>query len=215
MVSALLVLTLILDFAWKDFKDFQEYMWACYWASLAMIVGISWSDEYVTNSAGLFFISLGTPSWLMGMLLAHRHADATSYLMHLLPMLGAYFGLRKARFLSFHTVIGAWVLFSVPFSLTAVTCDPVRNINLVRGVRLARVGIPGSNTYDVLLLVGTLIWVWLAQRLINKFLVSDGTSSILEISPIGRNATLISMLDRIWANQKRNELKQGGQRTKP
>jgi hypothetical protein len=121
--------TLLMDLLLKNTSDLQEGMWACYWASGAILVGVIGGWDRPVAWGVVFFGSIGLPAWLLGFLFG-RQVYVTSILIHTIPLGAGLLYLSGLKRLPRFSAVGAWLLYAIPFGMAWYVCDPSAMINL-------------------------------------------------------------------------------------
>jgi len=109
-------------------------MWACYWASGALAMGMLIGSESLVSGAVIFFAGLGLPAWIVSILIDGQ-TEATSVIIHVVPLLAGLYFVSRLAVLPKHSAVLAWLLFGIPFALSWVLCDPAAMINLSHWTR--------------------------------------------------------------------------------
>src|SRR5579864_2620270 len=128
-----IVLALAADLSLKDYADLQQVLWSCYWASIAVAMGIFIRVDWLVSSGLVFFLGLGMPVWLLGQL-AGRQVDPTSVLIHTLPPAAAALYISQKFQVTKYSAAMAWLLYAIPLALAWLLCDPRENVNLAHAV---------------------------------------------------------------------------------
>lgn len=128
-LAVLVVLALIVDLLMQKTSDPQTGMWACYWASGVIVVGVMAGWDQPVAWGVIFFEGVGLPSWLLGVLLG-KPVYVTSVLIHIIPLVAGLLYMRRFNELPRFSVLGAWLLSVVPFAVAWYVCDPSRMIDL-------------------------------------------------------------------------------------
>lgn len=128
-LAVFVVLALIVDLLMQKTSDPQTGMWACYWASGVIVVGVMAGWDQPVAWGVIFFEGVGLPSWLLGVLLG-KPVYVTSVLIHIIPLVAGLLYMRRFNELPRFSVLGAWLLSVVPFAVAWYVCDPSRMIDL-------------------------------------------------------------------------------------
>jgi hypothetical protein len=128
-LASIALLIIALDFLLKSPENRQEILWACYWASLAIITGIYFRWIPLVAWGVVFFAGLGLPAWMLGALFIERPA-ITSVLLHTIPFVAGLYAIIPLQRLPRGSALGAWMLFLVPFGLAWEFCRQSSAINL-------------------------------------------------------------------------------------
>ena len=129
-VLGLIVLaSLAADVALKSSANRGELMWACYWASSTLGVGLLAGSPILVTSGVIFFAGLGMPAWMVSVFM-DRHVEITSVLIHVVPLVSGLYCISKASAIPKYCAAFAWLLFAIPFVVSWKLSDPKAMINL-------------------------------------------------------------------------------------
>jgi hypothetical protein len=178
ILAGMLLVSLIADILLKNPIDMQEVMWACYWASVSVVAGIFFRSDMLVSWGFIFFIGLGLPAWLLGILMS-RKVDITSVLIHTVPLVAALYYVKGMRELPKYSFVGAWLLYVVPFGLAWRFCNAEAMINLSHWVQRPLLSVlPRQWEFYLLLMILSAVMVMAASGVMNYILVqrvhSDG-----------------------------------------
>lgn len=169
-LASLIVISIALDLYWKTTVNLQQAMWACYWASLTVAIGIFFRVDLLVSSGVVFFVGLGVPAWLIGQMIGNPMGP-TSLLIHTIPLLAGAFYLRRHTCLAQHAALGAWLLYVIPLFLAWNWCSPDQKINLSHWIWPSVESIfPKSWEFQGVLLAITAITASLARTLVDSIL---------------------------------------------
>lgn len=129
ILAGVVCLTLLFDLLLKSSADLQQAMWACYWASGAILVGVVSGWNRPLACGAVFFAGIGLPAWLLGLLFG-RPIYTTSVLIHTVPLAAGLLYLTEMRELPKYTALGSWLIYVVSFVLAWFFCSPSAMINL-------------------------------------------------------------------------------------
>ena len=171
ILAWIVFLILVADLLMKSSADLQQVMWACYWASAAIIVGVTLGLDRPVAWGVVFFSGIGLPAWLLGFLFGRPLYSATSVLIHSAPLVAGLVYFMKMRALPRYTAFGAWLLYVVPFVLAWRYCNPAAMINLshLRGSMLPEF-FPGLREFYAATFLATGISVGLMAYLFDRLL---------------------------------------------
>ena len=133
-LGCIVLASLVVDVLLKSPANRQEIMWACYWASGALGIGMLTGSVSLVAGAVIFFAGLGLPAWIVSILI-DRQTEATSVLIHVVPLLAGLYFVSRLAVLPRHSAALAWLLFGIPFGLSWHFCDPAAMINLSHWTR--------------------------------------------------------------------------------
>jgi hypothetical protein len=134
VLGCIVLASLVADVLLKSPANRQEIMWACYWASGALAMGMLIGSENLVSGAVIFFAGLGLPAWIISILIDGQ-TEATSVLIHVVPLLAGLHFVSRLAVLPKHSAAFAWLLFGIPFALSWHFCDPAAMINLSHWTR--------------------------------------------------------------------------------
>jgi len=121
--------SLAADVALKSPANRGELMWACYWASSTVGLGLLINWPILVSSGVVFFAGLGLPAWAVSVFM-DRHVEITSVLIHVVPLIAGLRYISRTSAIPNYCATLAWLLFAVPFGLSWKLCDPKAMINL-------------------------------------------------------------------------------------
>ena len=134
VLGCVVLASLLADVLLKSPANRQEIMWACYWASGALAVGMLIGSESLVSGAVIFFAGLGVPAWMISILIDGQ-TQTTSVLIHVVPLLAGLYFVSRLAVLPRYSAAFAWLLFGIPFALSWHFCDPASMINLSHWAR--------------------------------------------------------------------------------
>jgi hypothetical protein len=123
-----LLLALGLHAYTKGWELLPEMLWVCHVASAVLAVGLLVPLRRWVEAGLLLHIAVGAPSFLLDVAFGYK-APPTSWLVHVLPWVAGYVGLRQEG-LRPRTWVYAWGLFLATFAVSLLT-PPRLNVNLV------------------------------------------------------------------------------------
>jgi hypothetical protein len=172
--SGVLVL-LVVDVFLKSPGNRQEILWACYWASAAVGIGMCFVSDMLVSAGVIFFAGLGIPGWLLGAIIDGR-IETISVLFHVLPFAGGCYYVSTMTSLPKYSAALAWLLYGIPLSLAWEFCEPGLTINLSHWTRwpVPQVVPYLWQFYSMLILLTMALVAWVA-RIINSILTTRGT----------------------------------------
>jgi hypothetical protein len=185
--AVLILLSIALDLLLKEPFDWQELLWSCYAAALAVALGVFIRSNLLVSSGLVFFAALGMPAWLLGRLLDNQ-VDPTSILIHALPLLAGALYLSNVTALPRASAAGGWLMHALPLWAAAIFCNPAKNINLANATwpPLARF-LPHVWEFHALILAASALTMVLVAYAINHFLTGRAASKPLD-KAIARHA---------------------------
>jgi len=128
-LGCIVLASLIVDVLLKSPANRQEIMWACYWASGALAIGMLTGCADLVSGAVIFFAGLGVPAWIISILIDGQ-TEVTSVLIHVVPLLAGLYFVSRLAVLPRHSAAFAWLMFGVPFALSWQFSNPAAMINL-------------------------------------------------------------------------------------
>ena len=182
VLALLLVGSLAADVLLKDVGDMQQLMWACYWASACVVIGIFFRNDALVSWGVIFFAGLGLPAWLVGVAM-YREVEVTSVLMHTIPLLAGLYYMSGMTAMPRYSYVGAWLLYVVPFGLSWRFCSAEAMINLSHWVqRPLRHTLPSNTAFYSVLLVLSAVMVLAAYAAMQYVLMRRGNATVAAIS---------------------------------
>ena len=176
-LAALVLLSLIIDLVLKRPADRHEIMWACYWASITLAVGIFIRSDRLVSAGVIFFLGLGLPVWLLG-IIVDSQVEITSVLLHTVPLIAGLNYVSSMTTVPRYSALGAWLLYVVPFSLAWQLCDPRAMINLSHWSRWPLPDlVPHAWQFSLFLLATSAAAVSVVARVMNSFLLRKSALS--------------------------------------
>lgn len=133
VLAGVTLLSLAADLILKDRNNLDQVFWCCYWASLAVAVGVFFRVGRLVSFGLVFFAGLGFPAWLVGRLFPGQ-LDPTSLLIHTAPLAAAALYVSTMDHLPSRSALGAWGLHALPLGAAWLFADPAQNVNLAHSV---------------------------------------------------------------------------------
>jgi hypothetical protein len=178
ILGTVVLLSLVPDIALKSPSNIEETMWACYWVSFFVSIGIFFGIDWLVSSGVVFFAGLGFPVWLLGIVISGQ-TMAVSVVMHTIPLLAGLYYISASGWarLPEYSAIGAWILYLVPFGISWQICSPQAMINLSHAARhpVAGLVLTPYQFYGILM-IATLSAVIAASCTINYALARNPVS---------------------------------------
>lgn len=165
---------LVVDVFLKSPGNRQEVLWACYWASASVGIGMCLVSDVLVSAGVIFFAGLGIPGWLLGAIIDGR-TEMISVLFHVVPLAVGFYYVSTMSSLPKYSAALAWLLYGVPLGLAWQFCEPALSINLSHWTRWP---VPEFlpdlwQFYAMLILVTMAMVAWMA-RIINSMLTRRG-----------------------------------------
>jgi hypothetical protein len=153
-------LALVVDLGLKAPADMSEGLWACYWASAMVAIGILFRVRTLVAAGLLFQFAVGLPSWALGMFYTGR-VYPTSILVHIIPaMMATAYVWRLPRFPHRATLM-ACCIFPVALLVSIPWTPPALNVNFAHQVwpPLEDRGMP-LQVFHLLLMIAAVVLIW-------------------------------------------------------
>jgi hypothetical protein len=131
--ALLLALLVVHGVLYARVGELSEMLWVCHSATLLIALGLLF-DRHAPVAVGfLFHLGMGWIGYVAAMLAGTDSANATSVLLHVLPLV--FGGLAvKERGLPRFSMPLAWLLWAVLQPVSYFFTDPALNVNLVHRV---------------------------------------------------------------------------------
>jgi hypothetical protein len=127
-----LLATLALHAATKGLARLPELLWLCHVATVLIALGLWVTSRWLVAIGFLIHVALGMPAFLIDVAFGGERPSPTSWLVHLLPLVVGWFGLRHTG-MPPRTWLAAWGTVLVTLALSILVTPPALNVNLMHG----------------------------------------------------------------------------------
>jgi hypothetical protein len=163
-----LLATLALHAATKGLARLPELLWLCHVATVLIALGLWVTSRWLVAIGFLMHVALGMPAFLIDVAFGGERPSPTSWLVHFLPLVAGWFGLRHTG-MPPRTWLAAWGTVLVTLIISILATPPALNVNLMHGawgpMREVLPGVWSVRLFQSLEGLGLLFGAqWLLQR---------------------------------------------------